>query len=243
VLTVLIAAGACTRPDPVARERVVLRDQLRREVAGFRALHRLAPGKIMDREHEVLVSVSDTLLRTLLDAAFPVTVELPNKLEVTLRSATVAFRANVARVDITGDIRRTRYPHVSAQVFLRGALDSFVVDRKQALRARISIDDVSLGTPGGTPARFDPLVTNVLQAIVERGLPEIVASLPSVALPLRLDQEMALPGFGPEGALSIEPSSAPMTITASRILAFQNRLWIILHVELGAFATAPGARE
>jgi hypothetical protein len=243
MVVALLGAAACRRPDAVARERVVERDQLRREVAGFRALQRLAPGKLMDREHEVLVSVSDTLLRTLLDAAFPVTVALPNKLEVTLRSATVAFRANVARVDITGEVRRTRYPRVSAQVFLRGALDSFVVDRSQALRARISVDDVLLETPDGTPAPLDPLVINVLQAIVERGLPEIVASLPSVALPLRLDQDMALPGFGPEGALSIEPSKAPMTITVSRILAFQNRLWIILRVELGAFATVPTARD
>lgn len=227
----------CQRPDPIARERVVERDQLRREVAGFESLERLAPGKIMDREHEVLVSVSDTLLRSLLDAAFPIPVSIRNKLTVTFTRAKVTFRANVARVDISGTVRRSRFPQVSAVLNMRGALDAFVIDSSHALRARISIDDVTLDTPAGAPAALNPFVINLLQSIVERSLPELTESLPSVAIPVRLDQAMNLPGFGPEGALSIEPSSAPMSVQASRIIAFQNRLWIILRVELGNFAT------
>ncbi|MDZ7631135.1 MAG: hypothetical protein U5K74_07245 [Gemmatimonadaceae bacterium] len=234
-----LALSACHAPDPVAREQVVLRDQLRREVAGYLELRKMAPGKLIDREHEVMVSVSDTLLRSLIAVAFPITVELQNSLKVTLTRADVAFRANVARVDIVGELERTRFPHVKATVALRGAIDKFTVDRTQSLGARINIDDVSLGTPSGTPAALDPVVINVLQAIVERSLPELTESLPSIAIPVRLDQSMHLPGFGPEGALSIEPSTAPMTVDASRVIAFQNRLWIILHITLGAFATVP----
>ena len=76
-LALLLTAIACGRADPVARERVVARDQLRREVAGFRSLQKMQPGKVIDREHEVLISVTDTLLRSLLDASFPLTVDLP----------------------------------------------------------------------------------------------------------------------------------------------------------------------
>ncbi len=245
LMAIAVAMSACGRSDPVARERVVERDQLRREVAGYRSLTKMAPGKIMDREHEVLVSVSDTLLRSLISAALPITVDIQNKLTVTFTSADVLFRANVARVNIAGTVRRSTYPHVSAAVLLRGALDSFVVDKKHALRARINIDDVSLDTPAGAPAALDPLVINVLQTIIERSLPELTESLPSIAIPVRLDEAMKLPGFGPEGALTVQPSTAPMTVTASRIIAFRNRLWIILKVELGEFvsgvtAAAPG---
>ncbi len=239
VLSMLVTA--CDRPDPAARERVVERDQLRREIAGLKTLEDVAPGKLMDREHEVLVSVSDTLLRSLIAAAFPVTIDIPNKLSVTLTSAAVVFRSNVARVDLTGHVRRSTYPHVTAAVKLRGALDGFNVDSNKVLRARINIDDVELDTPRGTPATFDPLVINVLQSIVERSLPELTSGLPSVTIPVRLDQSMTLPGFGPEGAFTIEPSIAPMTVRASRVIAFQNRLWIILHIELGAFATVTRA--
>ena len=52
---------------------------------------------------------------------------------------------------------------------------------------------------------------------------------------------MRLPGFGPEGALTVQPSIAPLTVSASRVIAFQNRLWIILRIELGAFATVTQA--
>jgi hypothetical protein len=234
-----VMVAGCHQSDPAARERVVERDQLRREVTGLRALQKLAPGKIMDREHEAIVSVSDTLLRELLVAAFPITVELPNRIAVTLTGATVVFRANVARVEIVGQARRTRFPHVSASVFLRGALDGFVVKESQSLRARISVDDVSLDTPAGAPASLDPLVINALQYIIERGLPELTASLPAVTIPVRLDQAMSLPGFGPEGAFAIQPSRAPMTIQASRVIAFQNRLWMILRVDLGEFVSVP----
>lgn len=236
VLTLLLAA--CHRPDPVARARVVERDQLRREVAGFQSLKRFAPGKLMDREHEVIVSVSDTLLRSVLEASFPITIELPKKLTVTLTGASVAFRANVARVDFAGQVRRNAFPRVAASIFLRGALDSFVVFRKQVLRARISIDDVALEAVAGAPVALNSVVVSVLQQILEGSLTELTEGLPAVALPVRIDQAMALPGFGPEGALSIAPSAAPMSVSVSRVIAFQNRLWIMLRVELGAFVTA-----
>ncbi len=238
LLLIAMLGSACNQADPATRARVVERDQLRREVAGFQALRKFEPGTLMDREHEVIVTVSDTLLRELIATSFPVTVELQNKLTVTLTGAQVAFRANVARVDIRGEVRRGRFPRVSAAVFLRGAIDRFVVDETQELRARISIDDVELNTPTGTPAAFDAVVINVLQSIVERSLPELTSSLPFVALPVRLDQQMQLPGFGPEGALSIEPSQAPMTVEVARVIAFQNRLWVVLRVALGAFASA-----
>ncbi|HYW50456.1 MAG TPA: hypothetical protein VE861_07615 [Gemmatimonadaceae bacterium] len=237
VLGMLLLCGACQRPDPVARDRVVERDQLRREVRGLRTLEDVAPGKLMDREHEVLVSVSDSLLRQLLTAAFPLTIDIRNDVQATLTGASMTFRSNVARVTITGSVRRMTYPHIAALVNLRGALDGFVVDSLHRLRARINIDDVSLDTPTGAPATLDPVVTEILQSVVERSLPELSAGLPSVTVPVRLDQSMTLPGFGPEGALSIEPSTAPMSVQASRVIAFQNRLWIILRVELGSFAT------
>lgn len=237
-LAVALLLAACERQDPSARARVVERDQLRREVAGFQVLERFAPGKLMDREHEVIVTVSDTLLRSLLAASFPITVTLPNRLTMTLSGANVAFRANVARVDIAGSLRRSVFPRVNAAVFLRGALDSFVVYRGGVLRSRITIDDVSLTAPTGTNEPLNPIVVAVLQRIVERSLPELTESLPAVALPVRIDQAMKLPGFGPEGTLSVAPSAAPMTVAVSRLIAFQNRLWIILRVELGEFVAA-----
>lgn len=238
-LMLALLACACVREDPAARERIVERDQLRREVEGYLSLRKLEPGKLVDREHEVLVSVTDTLLRSLLDASFPMTVDLRNSATITLTSTQVVLRANVARVAITGLVRRKRYPHFSATVTLRGAMDNFVIDKARGLNAHIHIDDIDLDTPTGTLAAFDPLVIAILRSVVERSLPELTSELPAVSIPVSLDEDMKLPGFGPEGLLSIEPSTAPMTFEASRVIAFQNRLWIILHIELGSFAAVP----
>lgn len=236
---ILLAPSACDRPDPAGRERVLERDQLRREVAGLQMLDDLAPGQLMDREHEVLVSVRDTLMQSLLSATLPVSVDIRNNLTVTLTAATITFRSNVVRVALTGSVRRRSYPRVTAVVKLRGAFDAFRVDSTHGLRARIAIDDVELDTPGGTLSALDPVVIEVLQRVVEGSMPELAAAIPAVTIPVRLDQRMSLPGFGPEGALSIEPSAAPLRVQAARVIAYQNRLWIVLRVELGQFATVP----
>jgi hypothetical protein len=239
VLFIAMGCGA----DPAARARVAERDQLRREVAGYRKLLAIARTGLLASDSEVIVSLSDTLLRGLLDAALPVSVAIPGNVTVTLTKARVTFRANVARVDLTGDVRRDAFPSITALVSMRGALDAFFVDSAQVLRARLTIDDVALDTPSGVPSAFSLIALDLLQGVVERGLPEMASSFPVVAIPVRLDREIRLPGFGPSGALSILPVRAPMSITASRVVAFQNRLWIILNVARGDFVPLAGPRS
>jgi hypothetical protein len=59
--------------------------------------------------------------------------------------------------------------------------------------------------------------------------------LPAVALPVRLDRDLKLPAFGPEGVLSIPAVSAPLNVGAHHVVAFRNRLWLAISVEHGAF--------
>ena len=141
----------------------------------------------------MIVSVRDTLVRDLLDASFPIPVQLTAGVTVTLTGATVTFRGNVARVDVVGQLRRVRFPSVAASVALRGALDAFAVDSTRVLRARMTVDDAWVDAPTGVPGLLDPLAIAVLQRIVNRGLPELAAMIPAVAIPVRLDREMTLP--------------------------------------------------
>lgn len=220
---------------------MIERDQLRREVRGLQMLDDLAPGQLMDRRHEVLVTVTDTLLLTMLAAALPLEVAIRNGFTLTVTSASVAFRSNVAGVELAGQLRRTRFPAVAASVRLRGALDNFVVDSSRELRARISIDDVTIDTPTGAPDVLNGVAVMTMQRVVERSLPELVSQLPGVTVPVRLSREMLLPGFGEGSAVSVAESRAAIGVEAARVIAFQNRLWIILRVGLGKFAAARGA--
>ena len=75
----------------------------------------------------------------------------------------------------------------------------------------------------------------MLQGIVERGLPELAAKLPGVAIPVRLDRDIGLPAFGPDGVIAIGAVSSPLSVTARNVIAFENRLWVSLQVEHGKF--------
>ena len=238
---ILATALACAGADPTIRARRAERDQLRREVVGYRDLEPLARTGLLTTDDEVIVTVSDTLIRSLLEAAFPVSVRIPGGVMVTLTGATVAFRANVARVDVVGELRRDAFPSVAASVALRGALDAFVVDTARVLRARLTIDDALVTAPNGVPRALDAVAVALLQRLVERNLFDVASTLPSVAIPVRFDRSIILPGFNPKGALTVRPASAPLSVTATRLIAFQDRLWIILRVTRGAFVVAAGA--
>lgn len=236
LLLCCLSALACGEADPERRARRAERDQLRREVAGFRGLESLASTGMLTSDREVLVTVSDTLIRGLIVAAFPVTLKIGGGVTVTLTRATVAFRGNVARVDVIGQLRRESFPRVAASVSLRGALDGFAVDSARVLRARMTVDDATVSAPKGVPGVLGPLVNALLQRIVERSLPQLASVIPAVAIPVRLDRAMTLPGFGESAALRVREVSAPMTVTASRVIAFRDRLWFILKVERGSFS-------
>ena len=181
----LLSAAACGGPR-ATRDQLMERVQLRREIAG---LHSLAPllrsGGITDST-VVLVSLSDTLFRALLDSTLPVEVPLAGGITVRLDHATVAFRGNVARIDVTA--------------------------------------------PDGVPGAW-----RVLRAIVRQGLPEITASFPSVAVPVRLDRLVRLPAFGPEGPVSVPAAQADVRVSTTRVIAFRDRLWVILKVDRSPF--------
>lgn len=231
-------ALACGQVDPDTRTRRAQRDQLRREVVGYRGLEPLARTGLMTSEEEVILTVSDTLIRGLLSAAFPLPVRIGGGITVTMTGATVAFRANVARVDIVGQVRRESFPAVAASIVLRGALDAFEVDSARVLRARITVDDADVSEPTGVPGIFDGVAVVLLQRAVERSLPELAMAIPNVAIPVRFHSEISLPGFNPKGALTIPPARAPLTMAVSRVIAFDDRIWVILHTTLGEFVRA-----
>ncbi len=229
----LLGAAACGDPR-ASREQLIERGHLRREIAG---LHTLAPlmrsGGITDSTI-MLVSLSDSLFRSLLDATLPVSVPIAAGITVRLDRATVAFRGNVARIDVVGQATRSAFPRVSAGVHLRGALDSLVVDTGQVMRARLSLDDVDLDTTGSVATTW-----RVLRAIVRQGLPEITAAFPTVAVPVRLDRAVRLPAFGPDGPVAVPAAQSDVRVTTSRVVAFRDRLWVMLKVSRTPFRSVP----
>lgn len=211
------------------------RAQLRREVAGLQDLRHISDSGLVRHPDEIVLSVADSVMQAMLAASLPVTLVIPGQVTVTLTNADVAFRGNVARVNVRGTASRFAFPSAAADLTVRGTIDEFEVDRTRALHSRIRIDDAVLTPPSDVPNALGEVSLGVLQRLVDRALPQIASALPDAVLPVRFDHDLQLPGFGPEGALAVDPARATLTISASRVIAFQNRLTVVLKVERSPF--------
>ncbi|MBL0892496.1 MAG: hypothetical protein IBJ19_18040, partial [Gemmatimonadaceae bacterium] len=76
------------------------RAQLRREVAGLRDLRHVSDSGLVRHPDELVLSVADSVLQRMLTASLPVTLVIPGALTVQLTDAQLAFRGNVARVNV-----------------------------------------------------------------------------------------------------------------------------------------------
>jgi hypothetical protein len=234
-------ATACAPPDPRTRALVAERDVLRREVAGMRRLAAAfgAEGAtpVALGPDDVLLVVGDSLVRALLDAALPRTVPLPGQgAEVRLERATTVLGANVARVTLVGTVRRLRWPYAGATVRVRGAVADLAVDETSTLHARLAVDEVVVSDPTGVAGALRGWAEGALQEAVDRGLPELAAALPRVAIPVRLDETIALPGFGPEGPLHVSPVAARVRVTVRHVAAWDGQTWAVLRLDRTPFA-------
>jgi hypothetical protein len=234
------ACGLGRSADDTARARQLAeRDELRREIDGYRDLLALERTGLFADDRELLLRVDGALLRSLIGAALPVVVEGPRHASVWIDSVALALRGNVARVVLTGLVARTRVPRAAAALTLTGALEDFAVGADRQLRARIAIDGTELGAPTGVPAGLGPVAVRLLQEVVDRTLPQLTDALPAIALPVHVERDLQLPGFGPEGALSVEPATAPLALSVSRFLAFGDALLVVLRLERRPFVRAP----
>ncbi|MBL0938418.1 MAG: hypothetical protein IBJ03_05970 [Gemmatimonadaceae bacterium] len=233
-LALALLLAACEN-DRTMAALVAERAQLRREIAGLQDLRHVSDSGLVRHPDEIVLSVADSVMQAMLAASLPVTLVIPGRVTVTLTKAEVAFRGNVARVIVTGTARRTSFPLAAADLSVRGTIDEFEVDSTRSLHSRIRIDDAVLTEPTGVPNALGGLSLGILQRLVDRALPQIASALPEAILPVRFDHDLRLPGFGPEGALAVDPARAILTISASRVLAFQNRLTVVLKIERSPF--------
>jgi hypothetical protein len=213
------------------------RAQLQREVAGYQALDTVLTTGLLRDANEIALSVSESAVRTMLTASLPMTIPLPQELTAELRTVELTFRGNVARVTLEGTLVHRGTPQVSANLRVTGAIERFTVDSARALHASIRVDDAQVSDAAGVPEPFRPATVLLLQRVIDRAIPVLSNALPELSLPVRLDRALSLPGFGPEGALTVQAAQAALSVRATRVLAYKGRLTVVLHVERGPLLT------
>ncbi len=227
--------GGCRRgPErPSAQAATLLRQN-----AGLETLLRAAERGPLVPPDDVLVIVDESLVERALQAAIPYERVIGDRFKVRVTGATVRFDDGVAlvRLEGTASLAATGEAAARAVVSVVGGFD--VVDFDPAsgvLRGRVQAIGVEARQVAvlGMEAPGRQLVEDIGRERLEA----FEALVSRIEIPVRLDREIALPGFGPEGGITIAPATIPVAIALDRLVAYRGKLWIAIK----AGARAPKA--
>lgn len=204
---------------------------LRRQNQGLRELIADAEkGTLFSPEH-LVVGVDEALARALLRAGLP-QERTVGRFRVRVEEADVRFRSTQSVVTLGGRVATAEDPETFVDLTLLGGLDRLEVDSATAtLTARVVIDrfEVQRAEAGGSESA---VAKSVIAGLAERGLSSLADLVPRLEIPVRLDHELNLTGFG-DGPVSVRPARLPIQVAVARVLPLGGRLWVMLQVSAG----------
>jgi hypothetical protein len=70
----------------------------------------------------------------------------------------------------------------------------------------------------------------------EQWLGAISAVIPPIEIPIRLEQQIVVNGFG-DGPVTVAPGRLPLQLSVARVAPLSGRLWIMLDAAAGPWET------
>ena len=229
---VVASAAACSDPyegaGPLQAEMV----KLERELEGLReSAARLDRGEPVFPTSDVLIAIDESFVQGLIAAQLPIVVHSA-PYQVTLTAVDVGF-SGAPTVTLRGTITRDGLLTLDAVVGLIGALSQIEIDAgTSTLRARITADHFEIEEASGIEALLSGASLEDVAALVRAALD---AQLPTVAIPVRVQQDIEIPGIT-EGPVRLDSARLPLKVAVSRVLAAEQRLWVSLQVDIGQVA-------
>jgi hypothetical protein len=238
-LALALVHPACGRGFEGGGDLRAQRVVLEREVEGLREIvGRLETGEPMLPPDDVLVAVSDSLLRDLIAAQLPIDLDV-DRFHLTLKEAEAHFRGSPL-VRLRGTLTPRERPDLAATVSVFGALEDIRVEpATSTLRAGIAVDHLGIETAAGIEqvlggSRMDE-VARLLRLQVE-------GRLPPIQIPVKVQQTIDLPAVT-TGPVRIHGATMPIQATVSQVLAGQGQLWISVRFRPGDFSRTVEAPE
>lgn len=222
-------------PDPTLNP-----DHLQRQVEDLRGLIAAAEkGELLPADR-LIVSVDEGTVRDLARLGLPreeVVAGSGGRLRVRIDGADVEFRDGHGRVTLDGLVLRRvdEGDQVVAELAVLGRVDGVEVDAASgSLRGQatlIGLEVKRLGLSG------ESSVERRLLEGVARLNPQLLSLLSeSLVLPVRLEREVRIGGTGEGSSVRIAPARFPLAASVTDLLAFDQRLWIVLDVSAGDWA-------
>jgi len=221
------------RPVPPPVEEATLERQLR----GLTGLVAEADAGALypDAPDRVLVLVDQGLIQRLLTALTPYEHIVADRYRVVVTGARVVFEDGFALVRLDGraSLAGVAESEVFADLTVIGDLELPPEQQKRdVLKAHIHVlaVDARLVAVGRRSGRAEHLVEDLSRTKLEA----FAALASSLEIPVRQEQEITIPGVGPEGHVRIAAASLPLRLALVSVHAFHGKLWIAMKAAIGA---------
>jgi hypothetical protein len=234
-----VAAAACgggAGPRRVMDQQAVLQ----RQIEGLEGLVAAAEqGSLVPRD-KLVVAVSEQVVRELAQLALPREEVIGGRYRVRLETVDVRFRDKWGSVRLDGRVSPAAGSpeDVFAELAVFGLLDAVEVDPDDGmLRGKVSLIGFELkrlGLYGESAAG-----RRLLEGLAGTRLDALSALAFPLALPVRLEQELTLPGSS-EGPVRLRAARFPLRVGVVDVSAHGERLWVAFDVESGPWTRLDG---
>jgi hypothetical protein len=225
---VAVLAAGCGDPYAGANALQAEKAQLVRELEGLRESATLVSrGESLIPASDVVVAIHESLVQGLIARRLPIDIAAaPYRMALT--AVEVGFKG-APTVQLRGLVTRDGLPGIAVAVRLIGALSRIEVDTTTfMLRATISADHLDIESTAGVGSLFSG---SSLDDVAELLRLELVAQLPVVEIPVRIQEDILIPAVT-DGPVQLASVRFPVKASVSRVFAANGRLWIGLHVEV-----------
>lgn len=230
-LALLLPLLACGEDDAARRRRADAK-VLRRQVESLQDLiTALRSNRLID-ERWLAVSVDEPAVAALIQAGLPQEALIADRFRVRVESAEVAFRSGTGLVRLRAKVADQKSDR-RAEVFYQGGLDDIVVTPDGRLRTRVVVDHIDV--PQAQAAGVDSgTIADLAEQLAGQNLRALENMVPPVAIPVRLQQTLAIEGLG-DGPVQVRAGELPVSGTVARVVPLSGRLWVLLDVKVGAW--------
>jgi hypothetical protein len=230
LLATLLPLAGCGEEAADRRRRAEGR-VLKRQIENLKEMIQSTSEKRLVRQDWLAVAIDESAVKTVIEAGLPQEGLVAERFRVRVERAEVSFRSGASLVRLRAHVVDEKTAGRQADVVYEGGLDDIEVSRDGRLRTRVLIDNVDLAE--GQQAVADASgVASMAVKLAGRNLEILQGLIPDLAIPVRLEQTIAIDGLG-DGPVQVDPGELPVDATVARVLPLSGRLWVFLEVKTG----------
>jgi hypothetical protein len=224
-----------------ARRRRVEGRILKRQIEKLKGLIQATSERRLVAESWLAVAVDETAVKSVIEAGLPQEAVIAKRFRVRVEAAEVTFRSGDGLVSLTALVTDEQSPDRRARVVYQGGFEDITVSADGRLQTSVLIDNVEV--PEALAAGADAgLLGSVAEQLAGRNLEMLQALIPTLTIPVKLQETIAIEGFG-DGPVQVDPGELKVSASVARVLPLSGRLWVFLEVKAGPWQRTGGAES